>query len=151
MKKLTGRCLCRVISYEINGELGVIYNCHCSKCRRWGGDAFRTSSIIKKKDFIWTSGEGKLAKYQYNENVTKTFCSLCGANLISLYRDKPEIIGLSLGGLEQDPGVKPTAHIFVGSKAPWHEIADSLPQYQERVDSPKTKISDHWDFRRGSN
>lgn len=26
---------------------------------------------------------------------------------------------------------KPTAHMFVGSKAPWHEILDDLPQHDE--------------------
>ena len=25
----------------------------------------------------------------------------------------------------------PTAHMFVGSKAPWYEIHDDLPQYDE--------------------
>jgi len=36
-----------------------------------------------------------------------------------------------MGSLDDDPGIRPTAHIFVGSKAPWFEIADDLPQYKE--------------------
>ena len=36
---LTGRCLCEAIQYEIEGELGTVVNCHCSKCRRWHGAA----------------------------------------------------------------------------------------------------------------
>jgi hypothetical protein len=27
--------------------------------------------------------------------------------------------------------LKPTAHMFVGSKASWHEILDDLPQHDE--------------------
>ena len=27
--------------------------------------------------------------------------------------------------------LKPMGHMFVGSKAPWHEILDDLPQYDE--------------------
>ncbi len=30
-----------------------------------------------------------------------------------------------------DPGVCPRSHIFVGSKASWHEIVDDLPQFEE--------------------
>jgi len=30
-----------------------------------------------------------------------------------------------------DLGVRPGAHIFVGSKAPWFEITDKLPQFKE--------------------
>jgi hypothetical protein len=36
-----------------------------------------------------------------------------------------------MGTLVDDPGIRPTFHIFVGSKAPWHEITDALPQYAE--------------------
>lgn len=64
-------------------------------------------------------------------NVTRHFCSTCGSNLISTYADRPTVIGLPLGGLEQHPGGTPTAHIFVDSKSPWHEITDTLPQYPQ--------------------
>jgi hypothetical protein len=30
-----------------------------------------------------------------------------------------------------DPPVRPACHVFVGSKAPWFEITDDLPQYPE--------------------
>jgi hypothetical protein len=130
MKKLTGRCLCEAISYEISGELGPIYNCHCSKCRRWHGAMFRTRSAVEVKKFKWLSGEEYLAKYTLN-NTTRTFCSICGSNLISYFKNNPEYIGMPLGGLEQDPGARPLGNIFVASKSPWYEIADGLPQYDE--------------------
>jgi hypothetical protein len=36
-----------------------------------------------------------------------------------------------MGALDDDPGVRPREHIFVGSKAPWDEITDALPQHGE--------------------
>ena len=38
---------------------------------------------------------------------------------------------VALGSLVDDPGIRPTKHIFVGSKAPWFEITDDLPQLDE--------------------
>jgi len=35
------------------------------------------------------------------------------------------------GALIDEPSLKPTAHMFVGSKAPWHEILDDLPRHDE--------------------
>jgi hypothetical protein len=35
------------------------------------------------------------------------------------------------GTLADEPALKPMAHIFVGSKAPWYEILDDLPQHDE--------------------
>jgi hypothetical protein len=131
MKKLTGKCLCGVIKYEITGNLGPIVNCHCSKCRRWHGAAFRTRAAVKSKDFKWLKGEEYLSRYHSSERITKTFCSICGSNLVSILEDNPDYIGLPIGGLEQDPNSKPSMNIFVSSKAPWYKITDGLPQYDE--------------------
>lgn len=35
------------------------------------------------------------------------------------------------GTLIDEPTLKPTAHMFVGSKAGWYEILDDLPQHDE--------------------
>jgi hypothetical protein len=37
--------------------------------------------------------------------------------------------------LDDDPLVKPGMHIFVGSKAPWFEITDDSPRYNERPEA----------------
>ena len=34
-----------------------------------------------------------------------------------------------MGTLVDEPSIRPTMHIFVGSKAAWEEITDTLPQY----------------------
>lgn len=140
--ELTGRCLCEGVAYRIEGGLGPIFHCHCSKCRRWHGSAFRTRASVEKSRFHWVRGEELLSEYCSSENVTKTFCSRCGSNLISTYQNRPEIVGVPLGGLEQDPGGRPEAHIFVESKSPWYTITDGLPQFpnwpgsEERVRQP---------------
>jgi hypothetical protein len=131
MEKLTGQCLCGAIAYEIEGEIGTVVNCHCSKCRRWHGAAFRTRAAVASKQFKWVRGEEYLSKYESTAPTIKTFCSICGSNLISLIKNNPAHIGVPIGGLDQDPGRRPEMHIFVGSKAPWYEITDHLPQYDE--------------------
>jgi hypothetical protein len=40
-------------------------------------------------------------------------------------------VHVTLGTLVDDPTIRPSAHIFVGSKAPWFEITDDLPQHAE--------------------
>ena len=127
--ELTGRCLCESVEYSVRGELGPVFNCHCSKCRRWHGAAFRTRASINRSQFTWCKGEEFVAKFASSANVTKSFCSICGSPFISEYKNRPNILGLPLGALEQDPKVRPGAHIFVDSKSPWYEIEGDLPQY----------------------
>jgi hypothetical protein len=80
--------------------------------------------------FKWIKGEELLSRYHSSEFVVKHFCSVCGSNLISTYDNDPTKIGVPLGGLEQAPTNAPEGHIFVGSKSPWFNITDGLPQYE---------------------
>lgn len=129
MNLMQGACLCESVKYEISGSLGPIYNCHCSKCRRWHGSAFRTRASIKSNQFKWLSGSKNLTTYKSSENVTKFFCKTCGSPLISTYENKPDVLGIPLGGIEGIFDASVEAHIFVASKATWHKITDSLPQF----------------------
>ncbi|QEY15033.1 GFA family protein [Cellvibrio sp. KY-GH-1] len=129
MGVMIGKCLCEAVEYTIDGALGPVYNCHCSKCRRWHGAAFRTRASINKNQFTWIKGEANLSSYKSSDYVTKFFCKTCGSPLISTYDNKPDILGVPLGGIEGIEHVEVQAHIFVGSKASWYEIADLAPQY----------------------
>jgi hypothetical protein len=40
-------------------------------------------------------------------------------------------VHVAMGSLVDAPSIRPTEHIFVGSKAPWFEITDDLPQFEE--------------------
>ncbi len=42
---------------------------------------------------------------------------------------EPDVLYLSMSALEGDPPRPQGYHIYVGSKAPWHEISDDLEQY----------------------
>ena len=55
---------------------------------------------------------------------------MCGSFLYSVVRDGT-FVHVAMGTLVDDPTIRPRAHIFVGSKAPWFEIMDDLPQYED--------------------
>ena len=59
-------------------------------------------------------------------------CGRCGSMLYSLVRDAA-YVHVTLGTLIDPPSIRPSAHIFAGSKAPWFAITDDLPQYEEHV------------------
>jgi hypothetical protein len=61
---------------------------------------------------------------------------VCGSNLLTKFDGKPRVLGLALGVLDDDPVNRPLCHVFVGSKAPWHEITDALPQFENNPTGP---------------
>jgi hypothetical protein len=117
------------VRYEIEGAIGPALNCHCSTCRKATGAAFRSRVAVPAENFRWVSGEDLLTRYVSSPGTIRTFCRVCGSTLVSLFDDNPKTIGLAMGTLDDDPGVRPAFHVFVGSKAPGSEITDDLPQF----------------------
>lgn len=99
-------------------------------CRRFHGAAFSTYARFDAGDFRWLQGETEVGVYETSPGKGWAFCRNCGASL-GLPGDG-KLAEIALGTVEGDPGVRPAEHIFVGSKAPWHEILDDLPQYDTR-------------------
>ncbi|HEX7047931.1 MAG TPA: GFA family protein [Gammaproteobacteria bacterium] len=129
MKQLKGSCLCGAVHIEVPDEFAFIGNCHCSACRKWTGSAFASGGSVKSGDLAITKGEDAVTRYRKSESLELAFCAQCGSSLFSW---KPELgfYVIRLGILDDAPSQKPALHIFVGSKAPWHEITDALPAYK---------------------
>ena len=125
-----GSCLCGGAQYEINGDIKLMANCHCSMCRKHHGAAFVTFVGVNTADFRWVRGEDLLERYQSSPGHIRAFCRVCGSSLPDPDPGATDFY-LPAGTLDDDPEARPAAHIFVGSKAPWVEISDELPQFDE--------------------
>ena len=133
---LKGSCLCGGIRYEVR-ELGPILNCHCSMCRKAHSAAFRTRAVVRTSDLVWISGYELLTRYTSSPGQERSFCKVCGSVMVTFREDNPDSLKLSIGTLDSDPGRGPECHVFVGSKAPWFEITDELPQFETWPEDPK--------------
>jgi hypothetical protein len=54
----------------------------------------------------------------------KWFCGDCGSALFSRSPDDPDLVGVRLGALDADPGVRPAYRQFVAYAVPWEPIPD---------------------------
>jgi hypothetical protein len=127
-RALAGKCLCGAVRYAVADEFVYAANCHCSNCRRATGSAFKPFAGIARDKLRIVGGEDKLMIFG-EENGHDAHCKACGSLLYSVVRNGA-FVHVAMGTLVDDPAIRPTAHIFVGSKAPWHTIADDLPQYE---------------------
>lgn len=127
---LRGGCLCGAVKYVLDGAPLLMENCHCSLCRKAHGGAYATFLKIERKDFRFTRGAEQIGAYRSSAEVTRTFCRECGSRLLFDWDQAKEYLWLAAGSLDDDPGITPSFHIFVGSKADWYQIEDALPQYE---------------------
>ncbi|HYX85464.1 MAG TPA: GFA family protein [Gaiellales bacterium] len=128
-RKLTGKCECGAVRYRVLDEFRYAGNCHCSNCRAATGSAFKPFAGIEREKLEVVEGADTLLVWgTVDENHTR--CGICGSLLYSVVRDGA-YVHVAMGSLADDPTIRPTDHIFVGSKAPWFEITDDLPQAEE--------------------
>ena len=126
-RTLTGKCLCGAVSYGVADEFRYALNCHCSDCRRATGSAFKPFAGIERVKLGITGGEDRILVFGDEKANHDIHCRACGSLLYSVVG---AFVHVTLGTLVDAPTLRPTAHIFVGDKAPWFEITDDLPQYE---------------------
>lgn len=128
---LKGSCLCGEVRYEIKGEPKKVLMCHCRNCRKASGTAFTVNGLVDRGDFTVTQGEDRIAEFEAVPGVLRRFCGNCGSPIYSV-RPAADFVVVRLGTLDSKLESRPSAHIFVGSKAEWDLIHDDLPQFEER-------------------
>jgi len=130
---ITGHCECGRVSYEIDGEISDYSHCHCSQCRRLHGAEYASFAGVSRTEFRYVSGESDLKIYKSSGDHDRVFCAECGSNIMVALTDEPDHFYVCMGSIDGNPALPPGYHIYVGSKAPWHEINDDLPKYEADV------------------
>jgi hypothetical protein len=126
---LMGSCLCGAVRYEVEDAFRYALNCHCSQCRRATGAAFKPFGGIEAAKLRIVAGGQQLLRHGA-EQGHDVHCAECGSLLYSLVRNG-SMAHVTYGTLTDAPTLRPTAHIFVDSKASWFSITDALPQHAE--------------------
>ncbi len=127
---INGSCYCSSVRYEIHGKLLFFANCHCPDCRKITGAAF-SSVLVTESNGFKVIGDEHLVSYESSPGKQRCFCRNCGSHLFSRIEQRPGMIFVRAGSLDDDPNLQPQQHFWTRYKAPWHEIMDNLPQNPE--------------------
>ena len=135
---MIGTCLCGSVEFELSGELPKLYQCHCSLCRKQGGSASNTATIVSADKLSWKSGRELISSWVKDTGFRSDFCSRCGSPVPNPLRDTP-YYWIPAGLLEDTERLEITAHFFVGSKASWDLTGqqgihyDGVPELSEFI------------------
>ena len=126
---MRGRCACNAVAYEVADEFVSAFNCHCSNCRAMTGSAFLPWGEIEPEKLTVIEGADSL---MLDGDADRHYAQRCGKCFSLLYwTPRDGYFRVPYGTLIDEPTLKPKGHMFVGSKAPWYEILDDLPQHDE--------------------
>jgi len=127
-----GSCLCGDVAYEISSAPLRFFYCHCSRCRQGRSAAHCANLFYPSAGFRWTRGQEQVREYRLPgaQYFATAFCTRCGSGAPRISVER-QVAVVPAGTLDTEPGMGPSGHIYVASKAAWFVIADDLPQFAE--------------------
>jgi hypothetical protein len=125
-----GSCLCGDVAWEASGPLEFMHHCHCGRCRKLHGIPFATDLMGRASDVRLVRGEEQIGRFESAPGNERKFCRRCGSAVTDGAAMWEDFTFMPAGPLDDDPGIRPVGHIFVGSKASWCDITDDLPRFE---------------------
>ena len=145
---ISGSCLCGAVAFAAMEMPRRVVNCHCTLCRRSRGAAFSSTLLVARDAFRWDRGEARARSYALPATARDggsaanagaicgprkyetVFCADCGSPVPSMPSGASTVM-LPAGSIDTPLPSLPAVHLYVGSKAPWYDIVDAWPQFEE--------------------
>ncbi len=122
----TGRCLCGGVTFEVEGALRDVIDCHCVRCRRHTGH-FMAATAVAVDDLVITGDT--LRWYAATDSVAYGFCGHCGSTLFWRAADKPESISVAAGTLDPPTGLRTVAALFTADASDYQRLDDTIDHH----------------------
>ena len=124
---------------------------HCVTCRKLSGGPYQAFADVESKSVTFYDNKehlryeglpkddiGGITFLRLSAVAERAFCAACHTPLAMRYRHHPELIGVTLGTVDNESvseqkvkdALRPTGHIFVSQKAWWVDVEkDGIPVY----------------------
>jgi hypothetical protein len=128
--EITGGCLCGAVRYRATSAPLVVRVCYCRTCQFLGAGDSTVNLAFRSADF---SSQGTLSDYRSVADsgrvMHRRFCPACGTPLYSEAEERPHLIIVRAGSLDDRELVKPDANIWTASAPSWACRNVSLPEF----------------------
>ena len=128
MTTITGGCLCGAVRYSSTAAPIAARTCWCRLCQYIGaGNA--TVNAIFPRDAVTIEGETKDAQglADSGAHMHRRFCPECGVHLFSEAEERPNLIVVRAGTLDDPEIAKPSMTIWTKQAPKWACIDASIP------------------------
>ena len=132
---LTGGCACGTVRFEVTAPFDSAGYCHCKRCQRRSGALWALNAAVPADAFAITEGADAVRTWSPPDGLPKAFCAHCGGHVFAGDPGAGPVVGVRLGAVDDDPGIRPGWHQWVESAPAWEPIPDDgLPRFEQRRD-----------------
>ncbi|MFD7435953.1 GFA family protein [Streptomyces sp. NPDC059861] len=119
----TGHCLCGSVSYRFDVNPETVVLCHCAHCQRHTGAAFSVNVLVAR-EALEIMGMPKVYQTVGAENGNlrdRLFCGECGTPILTILHERPDLVIVKAGTLDDPTGLKPTTEVWWRRAQDWIE------------------------------
>ncbi|MFC0105117.1 GFA family protein [Kibdelosporangium aridum] len=127
----SGHCLCGSISYRFDARPEIVVLCHCDDCQRHSGSAFSVNVLVAR-DAVDIKGTPKTVQTIGSENGhprDRLFCGDCGTPIFTILHERPDIVIVKAGTLDDRTGLAPSAEVWCRRAQDWLEPSPSRARF----------------------
>lgn len=125
MNTATGQCLCGTITFRVSGELRDVFNCHCTRCRRFTGHHM-AATAAEAGDLIVEDDGSNLRWYYPVPEAGYGFCAQCGSSLFWQSSERPGTVSICAGAIGPPTQVRTTQAWWTNEASDYHTRPDLL-------------------------
>lgn len=138
MGNLNGSCLCGAVKYIATCKPIVIRACWCNLCQTLAAGNATLNLALPKAEVTIT---GKFSKFQSTvdrgNKIHGKFCSKCGTHLFSEAEERPTIIVVRAGTLNDSKIVKIEGLIWTSDAPSWAYLNPDISHFPHQLPAPK--------------
>ncbi len=128
--EITGGCLCKRVRFRITAAPMAMRLCWCRDCQYFAaGNA--TVNVVFPSNALTVEGELKDYRSVADSGrvMHRHFCPDCGTPVFSAAEERPHLVIVRNGALDDTELTKPGATIWTDSAPEWAWIDESLPRF----------------------
>ena len=143
--RLSFACACGTIAGTIHRatpDQGDHVVCHCTDCQTASGSAFALCLTTPLSSIEVTKGKPSVQTVVLKGSREWNFalCTGCATRLGSVNKNRPGVVSVNSGTLDDTSWVYPVAHIWVASALDWAPISDEALPYPGKPGDPREMI-----------
>jgi hypothetical protein len=137
MAKIEGGCLCGAVRYEASVEPLAVRACWCRVCQYFASGnaainlAFPTETVKltgELRDYPSTADSGR--------HMHRRFCPVCGVHVLSAAEERPHLLIIRAGTLDDPDLARSSAVIWTASAPSWARIDPDVPHFEGQPPPP---------------
>jgi len=137
MSEYQGGCLCGAVRYTARTEPLMVRACWCRVCQYVAaGNA--SINVAFPRDAVTITGELRdfPSTADSGNHMHRRFCPQCGVHVTSAAEERPQLLVIRAGTLDEPQRIAPQLLIWTASAPHWARLDPSLPQHAGQAPPP---------------